>query len=110
MAAGRMDRRCYFARRDAVADRYGNVSSGGWVALVTRWGRLQFERGSERLEAGRTESAVAAMLTIYADSATRGITPADKVTIDGVAYAIRTIVEPPRTGQIEMTIERGVEP
>ena len=110
MQAGRLDRRCAFERRDETPDEYGNASSGNWVALATLWGDLRFERGRERVEAGRMESALSAVLTIRSSVTARGITPADRVTIDGAVYAIRTIAETPRSGAIEMTIERGVAP
>ena len=110
MQAGALDRRCLFERRDTTADAYGNVTSGGWTALATLWGYLRFERGRERVEAGRVESAVAATLQIRASATARGITAADRVTVDGDAFAIRAVVEQPRSGVIELTLERGVAP
>lgn len=109
MQAGALDRRCAFERRDDVPDDYGNVSTG-WAARLTVWGALRFERGRERVEAGRMESALGAVLHVRASAASRAVTTADRVTIDGAVYAIRTIAEDPRSGMLEMTIERGVAP
>jgi SPP1 family predicted phage head-tail adaptor len=109
-AAGLMDRRCRFERRDATADDYGNVTAGGWVALATVWGRLTERPGRESVEAGRLESSAAGTLTIRDSVAARGVTAADRVVIDGAEYAIRDVRPPQRIGLIEMVVERGVAP
>lgn len=106
--AGELRSVCAFERRAAAADSYGNVTNGSWAPLVTRRGWLKFGSSRERIEAGRMESAVMATLWLRADAATRGITAADRVTISGAVYAIRSVVEPPETGRIEMVVERGV--
>jgi SPP1 family predicted phage head-tail adaptor len=108
--AGRLDRRCLFETRDTTPDDYGNVTSGGWTPIGTFWAQLTFERGRERMEAGRMESAVGATLKLHSSATTRSIAAADRVTIDGESYAIRAVWLPPRSGVIEMTIEKGVAP
>ena len=102
--------RVAFHRLDAAADGYGNASSGFAAApfLRTR-GRLQMERGRERLEAGRTESAVAGVLTIRSSIAARTVTAADKAVIDGDDYQITAITNPDRkNAMLEISVVRGV--
>jgi len=106
-SAGRFDRRCLFERRDGVADGFGNPTSGGWLALVTVWGMVSDKPGREAVEAGRVESAALAELTIRDSAAARAITPADRVKIDGQAFAIRDVRPPRRSGRIVLLIERG---
>lgn len=110
MTAGTMDRRCLFERRDTTSDAYGNVSAGGWVALATVWGSLSEKPGREAVNAGRLESSALASLRIRDSAAARGITAADRVTIDGRLYAIRDARPPQRSGMIELVVERGVAP
>jgi len=107
MQAGLADQKCQFERRDMTADAYGNVTSGGWISLLSVWGRLSNKPGREAMNAGRMESTAMASLTIRDSAAARGITAADRVTIDGQAYAIREIMPPQRTGWITMVVERG---
>jgi SPP1 family predicted phage head-tail adaptor len=109
-AAGGMDRRCLFERRDTTSDAYGNVSAGGWVRLAEVWGSLSEKPGREAVNAGRLESAAMATLRIRDSATARGFDAADRVTIDGRAYAIREIRPPQRSGMIEIVLERGVAP
>ncbi len=110
MSIGQLRDRVAFHRLDSTADDYGNVSSGySATAFLTVWGGFKPERGRERLEAGRLEASHAGVLTVRSSSDTRGVTEADQVRIDGVAYQIRTIANPDRRGRfLEMTVERGV--
>lgn len=109
-AAGPMDRRCTFTRRDTTADAYGNVTAGGWVSLATVSGRLSERPGRENVAAGRLESSAVATLVIRDSATARTITAADRVTVDGRDYAIRDVRPPQRMGVIEMVVERGVAP
>lgn len=104
--AGKLVNSCRFERRNETADAYGNVSTG-WATLVSRKGWLKFGSSRERIEGGRTESAVMGTLWLRADAATRAITAADRVEIDGAMYAIRSAVAPAQTGRVEMVVELG---
>lgn len=105
-----MDRRCLFERRDAVADAYGNVTSGGWTTLATVWGAVSDRPGREAREAGRMEAGGLMRLRVRDSATLRGVTAADRVTVDGQVCAIRDVMAPRRTGMIEMVVERGVAP
>jgi SPP1 family predicted phage head-tail adaptor len=108
--AGALDRRCRFERRDTTPDAYGNVTAGAWTTLLTVWGALSEKPGREAMKAGRMESAALAEIWIRDSAAARGITAADRVVIDGAAYAIRHVGLPQRSGMITIQIERGVAP
>lgn len=108
MKPGKLDRRCRFERRAEATDAYGNVTDGEWECIAVLWGDLMFQSGRERIAGGRQESAVSANLRIRASGQSRGISAADRVVIDNAEYVIRAVMEPPRSGMIEMTLERGV--
>lgn len=111
MNPGKLRDRVFFYRLDSTTDSYGNPSSGySGTAFAERWGRLRHERGRERIEAGRLQSAVAATLWVRDDSTTQTVTAGDKATIGGVEYQIRSVApvaEPPGM-YLELTLERGV--
>ena len=107
MAAGALRRRCIFASQGETPDGYGGFTLG-WNALDPVWGHLRPERGTERLEGGRLEANLGAVLRVRSSATTRAITESYKVTISGVDYQIRSIANPDqRNKYIEMTLERG---
>ena len=88
------------------------TSSGGntitWSDAFTVWAHLREQRGRERLEAGRPESGMPAILRVRCSSETAQITVDWRVLIDGVPYAIRSVSQPDRRRRVvEMVIERG---
>lgn len=108
MAAGKLRKRLTFERIGEVPDG-GGGSVVGWSTLTTVWGSFMPERGRERLEAGRLESAVAGVVRVRSSVTARTITESDRVQINSVAYQIRSITNPDQRNKfLEMTIERGV--
>ena len=106
--AGALNKRVTF-QVESVTDDGGGGGALSWTDVVTVWGGFQPERGRERLQAGRLESAVAGVLRVRSSSATRALTAAHRVLIDGLAYQIRSITNPDqRNAYLEMTVERGV--
>jgi len=106
---GRMRDRVSFHRLNTTGDDYGNPTSGySATAFLTVWGKMAPERGRERVEGGRLQSEVSAVLTVRSSSDARGVTEADEARVDGVRYQIRGITNPDRRGRfLEMTLERG---
>lgn len=81
----------------------------GWFLVATVWGQLVPERGRERVEGGRMEASVGAVLRVRYSSDLVDLTAGWRAVIDGVAYNIRSVTQPDRRNRIiEMTVERGV--
>ena len=109
LSAGEYRDRLEFQRLDTTADALGNVSSGAWIKLFHDRGHFIPERSSERLSAGRLESAVSGSLMVRASTITRGVTNADRVLINDEPYNIRAIVRNDRLArELDITVERGV--
>lgn len=108
MPAGRRRKRVTFQEAFETPDG-GGGNATSWRNTVTVWGGLREERGRERVEAGRLESAMAGTLTVLSSSDTRQIGAANRVLIDGIAYQIRSIGNPDQKNkELEMVVERGV--
>ena len=110
MRAGRLNKLVTF-QRESTSDDGGGGQVVTWVnitGLVRISASFTPERGRERLEAGRLESAVAGVLRMRSFTLARTITEKDRVMIDDIPHIIRAIVNPDgRNEQLEMTIERG---
>lgn len=108
MPAGRLNKRVRFERARRSADTAGGAERS-WAHLVTVWGGLQVERGRERVEAGRVESALAGTLTIRVSTAALEILTSDRAVIDGVPWNIRSIAnEDQHRKYLTLVVERGV--
>lgn len=108
MAAGPLRDRVTFQREVRTTDAGGGAATI-WQNDLTVWGGFRPERGRERLEAGRLESAVAGVLRVRSSTDTGAITAANRVLIRGEQYQIRTADNPDRKNQyIEFVVERGV--
>lgn len=111
MRGGKLDKHVTFQRETEVSDG-GGGGDKTWTnitGLVRISASVVFERGRERLEAGRIEAAVNGVLKIRDFALARTITEKDRAVIDDVPHQIRSITPPSRTiREIEMIIERGV--
>jgi len=109
MAGGRYRERAVFQRLNAEAvDAYGQPHSA-WESLTTVWADLRETTGKERVEAGAVNSAVTGTLRLRYSMDAASITAADRVTIRGSTWNIRSVGEVGRKHkQVEMLIERGV--
>lgn len=106
--AGQMRDRVRIERETEQPDGGGGYEVG-WFHVATVWGQLVPERGRERVESGRIEASVAAVLRIRYSSEVADVTAGYRVVIDGVDYNIRSVTQPDRRNRIiEMTVERGV--
>ena len=108
-SAGMLRDRATFSRLDTTADALGNVSSGAFVDQFTVWGDLRLDKGREQLAAGRQQNSVLGVLMVRSSANTRTVTTEDRVTIDSVAYNIRSSVPRDRQGAwLDMVVESGV--
>ncbi len=108
-SAGKFRERAVFERLNAEAiDAYGQPHSA-WEALFTRWADFRETTGKERINSGAVESGATGTLRIRYSSAAAGLTGADRVTIRGAVWNIRSVVQVNRQKNlIELLCERGV--
>jgi SPP1 family predicted phage head-tail adaptor len=107
MPAGRLNRRVRFEEEVRTPDGAGGYSLA-WALILEAWGGLQLERGRERVDAGRLADAIAAILTIRSSVEARGLTAANRVTIDGEPWNIRSVAnEDQHNKYLSMVVEKG---
>ena len=108
MKAGRLRSLCEFQRPVQEINEIGEVFNG-WELVTKAWGDLVPESGREQVKAGRLESDVPGTLEVRYSSDVAGITAENRVIIAGVAYQIRTVMDPDmRRRRISMLVESGV--
>lgn len=108
MPIGRARKRARFEEKVRTPDGAGG-NAVAWSEIATVWAWLAPERGRERLDGGRLESNVGAVLQVRSLSATRSVVPENRVVIDGVVWNVRSITNPDQHDRwLEMVIERGV--
>lgn len=107
MAAGGLRARLAFERSTETADGAGGTVLV-WGVIYSCRGRFMPERGRERIEAGRTEAAMAGVLRIRSSIAARALSEADRVRIDDDLYQILSISNPDQRNKfLELSVERG---
>lgn len=107
--AGRLREKAIVQRLTSGAiDAYGNVYSG-WSNLLSRQVDVRERLGKEAIEGGALADVVTATVRLRKDSETAGITHADRVSLRGNTWAIKSIVQVDAKGTLlEMLLERGV--
>jgi|TARA_R110000822_G_scaffold3069_1_gene13970 SPP1 family predicted phage head-tail adaptor len=92
----------------AAVDAYGNVSTG-WSTLVTRWADIRERTGKEEIEGGALAGVNKATMRVRSDAITNALTEADRVSVRGSLWNIRSIIQSNRQNSIvEMIIEKGI--
>ena len=89
MRAGRLRNLCVFETQSAGDDGYSNTT-GAWDEKCRAYGRLLAQTGREVLESGQHEGQTFARLWVRANSQTRLIKSADRVTVKGKIWQIKT--------------------
>lgn len=80
-----------------------------WNPVGSVWCELQLEKGHERIEAGRLQSAIAGVLKVRSSEFTRSITSEHRAVIAGAAYNILSNVCEDRRGKYQtMVVQVGV--
>ena len=102
------DRVTFQRLSESAVDAYGNVYSG-WADLATRSADLREQKGRERINGGALLDQAMATMRVRSDSATRGITSADRVIARGITWAIKDVMQvDAKNTQIEFLLEKGV--
>ena len=106
--AGRYRARAELQRMASTIDAYGNTT-GNWSALATRSAHILERLGKEEIQGGAISDVRSATMRVRADSITRGLTAADRVSSRGQIWAIRSIAQvDAQDNVLELLIERGV--
>lgn len=111
--AGPLRHRLTFAKRNAVEDEFGNVSTG-WLDQFTVSAAITPRLGGEAIDAARLAGRQPVIIRVRQSPGTRAIETDWKATDEaGKAYNIRTAVDP-NSGDnqhglwIDMLAESGV--
>jgi len=104
MRSGKRDDLITIERNSGTSENaFGEVTES-WATLTTAWAEVIYGAGSERRETAIEGAEQTATFRILADSTTRGITPADRISFGGV-WDIHSAVMLDRDG-IEITAVR----
>lgn len=106
--AGLFRDRAVFQRMASTTDDYGNTT-GDFASLATRFAHVIERLGKEDLEQGSRDDVAFATLRVRADSTIEGVSIADRVSVRGTIYSIRSIMQVSSKGDLlEMRLEKGV--
>ncbi|MCX5478454.1 head-tail adaptor protein [Kaistia geumhonensis] len=75
MGAGDLRERLSFQKRAAIDDGFGNPVSGPFVEQFVVWGRIQYLKGGEGVQAARLAGTQPVILHVRASRQTRTISP-----------------------------------
>lgn len=111
MGAGKYREKAVFTRLNAEAVNAYGEPHASWETLFSRWGDFRETTGKERVEAGTVQSTATGTLRIRYSTQAATITAADRVTIRGADWNIRSVIQTDKKSkQIELLCERGVSP
>ena len=86
--AGRLDRRVQFLRAELINDGYGNVQ-GEFVALGSAvYAARRDVSDAEKFAFGGIQTTLDTRFTVRSSPFTRSITPADRLTCEGLEFDI----------------------
>ena len=105
MRAGRLDRRITLSRMIRTDDSYGEAIPT-WVDLATVWAEMLPVRGAEWFVARQT---IAEVDTKFRIRYRVGITPLDRVTLDGRYYDVQAVIELGRREGLEIYAKARAE-
>ena len=89
--AGLMRDRATFQRMKNTTDVYGNVTEADWIDIAVRSVELVEKTGFEDDNLGAVQDVARALLKVRADTDTKGVTVADRVTVRNTTWAIRSV-------------------
>ena len=94
----------------STADAYGNISTG-WSDVGTRWADIRESTGKERIAGGALQDGGSATMRVRKDSVTETVTAADRVSCRDTTWAIESVIQIDRKGEVmEYLLRRGVAP
>ncbi|HEU0045083.1 head-tail adaptor protein [Sphingomonas sp.] len=101
LGAGQRDRKATVERAGApVVGPHGDETPG-WTVLAIEWVSVRFGSSAERRQAAQTGANQAATFGFLWNTATRSITPADRLQFDDAVWNIQGVnVSPGNTGVV----------
>jgi SPP1 family predicted phage head-tail adaptor len=108
VTSGRLRDRIIVQRAVGGDDGYGNVINS-WADHLTLWADVREALGKETVAAGRVEESRTATIRVRASTQSREITAADRLSVRGNIWNIRSISEVSNDRKLlEMLCEVGV--
>ena len=89
MKAGQLDQRVTIERLTETVEKYGD-STSEWVTLATVWAAVEPLVGREYMAALQVQASVTTRIRMRYRP---GVTPADRVTHEGRAYSVESVVD-----------------
>jgi SPP1 family predicted phage head-tail adaptor len=83
-----MDKRATVLRRGVLPAQRAGQALGDFAPVFTRWAALKWNSARLANEAGQAQPFDDVELVVRIDSQTRTITNQDRISLDGVTYAI----------------------
>lgn len=108
MDAGKLDRRITIRRATVTADAM-NEPVETWADLLCLWAAKRDVSDRERLQASEYGATITTRFTVRWSQAASGITPKDRISIDGSTYDILGIKELGRRAFLEITAAARAE-
>lgn len=90
--AGQRDARVTFQRNTAGRSAMGGPAPEVWGTIGSRWGKALYGSGAERRSTAGERATQAITVRVLADSFTRGVLHTDRLSMDGLAWDITSIV------------------
>ncbi len=105
--AGYLTERVTIERATSSRDAM-NAKVETWAPLGTRWCQVNYGRGDERREAARESATLPASFRFRADGVTTSLTVKDRLTFEGAAWDITSVVPFERVG-VDVTATRSAD-
>ena len=108
--AGLFRDRAVFQRMASTTDDFGNTT-GAFASLTTRSAHILERLGKEEVQQGERDDVAVATMRVRSDTVVDGVTVADRVSVRGTIWSIRSIMQVSAKGDLlEMRLEKGVAP
>jgi len=103
MGNGARDRLITFTENLGATDAFGGQAEGWTDISQKEWAEKSDVSDGERWKAGEIAAQVTTRFKVLSNANTRAITPANRITLDGVTYDIFGIKEIGRKLGLEIT-------
>lgn len=106
-AAGRRDKLISILRAGPSTDDGMNTQPGAFAEFTKAWAEVLFGTGAERRQAAQEHAGAPATFIIPANTKTRSITPADKLSFMGADWDISSSIPGRDRSEWQVTATRS---